>query len=270
MASIRQSVSPVPHLAADPDEGIRFGIGRRVESAHHGRTNDLAVGQGLAQTGVFLLARRARRHPPAPGRLLLGGGAGGGICAAWSRRLICVVANQSHRLLTLVNLDLGQFRLLEQFDQFLDFSKVHYEFLSRSFDFIDDSLQRQKVGIGAESRNHARGQVAEVGVVPKRLAAMRVAQMNLDERQGHRRQRVADGNRSMRKGSWIDENPVRAVIGRRLNALDQLVLGVGLEGLQIDAVTSRQARQTSIDRRQGIVPVDLAGSRCPSRFRLGP
>src|ERR1700748_3052874 len=52
-------------------------------------------------------------------------------------------------------------------------------------------LERQGVALGAESADHAFGEVGKIGMVPERLAAMDVRQMNLDERDRHGRERIA-------------------------------------------------------------------------------
>ena len=63
----------------------------------------------------------------------------------------------------------------------------------------------------------------------ERFARMHVGQMHFDERNLHRGQCVAQGDAGMRERAGIDQDDRGAIFAGGVDAVDQLVLGVGLE-----------------------------------------
>src|SRR5690606_17191257 len=91
------------------------------------------------------------------------------------------------------------------------------------------SVQGVAVAVGAEPADHADRLVAGVAVLAEGFAGGRVGQVDLDERDRHRRQRVAQGDGGMGEGGGVDQDEGGAVAARGLHPVDQGVLGVGLE-----------------------------------------
>ena len=80
--------------------------------------------------------------------------------------------------------------------------------------------------------------------------------MDLDERDGDRRDGVAQRNAGVRVGRRIDDDEADTLAACGVDALDQGALVVALEGLELDARSFRPARQRTVDvgqRRCAIV-----------------
>ena len=100
---------------------------------------------------------------------------------------------------------------------------------------LQGGVQSVAVAVGAEAADHADRLVAEIAGVAERLAAVRVGQVYFDEGQRHAGQCVADGDRGVGEGGRVDQDEGRAVGAGRLDAVDQGMLGIGLEAVQLVA-----------------------------------
>lgn len=65
----------------------------------------------------------------------------------------------------------------------------------------------------------------------ERFAGVHVGQVDLDERDLHRQQRIAQRHAGMRERRRVYQNEI-GVAARLMNAIDQLMLGVGLQMAQ--------------------------------------
>jgi hypothetical protein len=92
--------------------------------------------------------------------------------------------------------------------------------------------------------------------LPELLARVDVREVHLDHRQLARDQRVAQRHTRVCQPAGVDDDrAVRAA--RRLDAVDQLALVVGLERLHGRAALGRQLAQARVDLGQGGAAVDL-------------
>jgi len=89
----------------------------------------------------------------------------------------------------------------------------------------------------------------------ERLARMHIRQVHLDERDRHRRQRVAQRHAGVGEGGRVDHDEGGAVGARGVDALDQQVLGIGLHAAQAMPGRLRLRAQARINLRQGGAPV---------------
>src|SRR5215472_11810615 len=93
--------------------------------------------------------------------------------------------------------------------------------------------QGQLVTKSAKAGDDTDGDVREIGVLAKRLACVRVRQVDLYELQPHGRDSVAQRDAGMRKSSGIEDQEGDAVGGRLVNLRNELVLRVALERDQL-------------------------------------
>ena len=103
----------------------------------------------------------------------------------------------------------------------------------------------------------------------KALSREDVAQMNFDE--GHRdtHERIAQRNARVGQSARIDDDETGAVASGCVNAFNQNMLGVALQGRQ--AVPAPRADSASRPSMSCSVSLPYtAGSRVPSRFKFGP
>ena len=103
------------------------------------------------------------------------------------------------------------------------------------------------VTVGAKAADHCLRHVAEIGMLPEGLAGMWIRQMYFHERDAHCCECVTQGDARMGEGGRIDQNEAGAVGTGSLYAIDQLVLGVGLEMLKFMACLCRALDQAAID-----------------------
>src|SRR5207302_7483213 len=92
---------------------------------------------------------------------------------------------------------------------------------------------RRVVAAGSVAGALTDGDVRDIGMPAKRLAGEDVGQVHLDEGQGRAGERVAQRDAGMGQRSRIDDDERDGVGGRPLDALDELVLGVALEGEEL-------------------------------------
>ena len=67
-------------------------------------------------------------------------------------------------------------------------------------------MKGRLVAVGSHAGDDRFGKVGEMGVVAEGLAPMDVREVDLDEGQGHARQRIADRHAGVRVGGRIDED----------------------------------------------------------------
>jgi hypothetical protein len=79
----------------------------------------------------------------------------------------------------------------------------------------------------------------------------------LDERQLHAQDRVAQGDTGVGEAARVDDGERDAVGLGRLHAVDQLVFGVALEGNQLVPPFGRGVLGAFFDRRQGVRAINL-------------
>src|SRR5690606_41673758 len=92
--------------------------------------------------------------------------------------------------------------------------------------------QRELVAPDAESGVGAHGNVREVRGPTERLARGDVRQVELDERDRDREQRVAERDARVRERGRIEQNEIDLLAARGMDAPDQLVLGVALKRVE--------------------------------------
>src|SRR5690348_8005885 len=94
---------------------------------------------------------------------------------------------------------------------------------------IERAAQGELVALRAEAGDHADGKVGKIREPAERLACVRVGKMHLDEGDLYRSQGVTQGYAGMRERTRVDQDESGAVVARGLHALDEFVLGIGLE-----------------------------------------
>ena len=72
----------------------------------------------------------------------------------------------------------------------------------------ESSLQGELVALGAEPADDPAREVREIAVVTERFARVHVRQVDLDERDGHRRQGIAQGDARVREGGRVDQDEI--------------------------------------------------------------
>ncbi len=113
------------------------------------------------------------------------------------------------------------------------------------------------VADGSEARDAADGKVGQERVVTERLARMHVRQVQLDEWQRHPGEGIAQRHAGVRECAGVDDDEIDAVTARRVDAADQFMLRVALEGRQPGAEARRQLRAAGHDGFERVPPIDL-------------
>lgn len=68
--------------------------------------------------------------------------------------------------------------------------------------------------------------------MPKLLPRMDIAHVDLDERDLHGQQRIAQRDRVVRQAAGVDDDGVDVVVAGGMDAVDEGALVVGLEGVE--------------------------------------
>jgi len=89
------------------------------------------------------------------------------------------------------------------------------------------------------------------------FAAVDVREVDFDEGQGHGRQCIADGDAGVGVGGRVDDDELRAVAARGLDAVDQSAFVVALEAAQRGAGGVGDLAEFGIDLGEGLRAVDL-------------
>ena len=130
-------------------------------------------------------------------------------------------------------------------------------------------FQRQFITVRAQPGHHPDREVGKIRVVAEGFARVDVGKMDFDERNGSRRQRIAQGNAGVGVARRIDDDEVDLVVCGLVDAVDQGAFVVVLKGLDRGASGFPAADQRTVDvvkRGVAVVP----GFAAASRLRLGP
>ena len=95
--------------------------------------------------------------------------------------------------------------------------------------------ERQFVRKRSEAGNDAYAFLRRIGFVPEILPPQNIAQVHLHGGKRHRRQRIAQGDRSMRIRRRVDDDAVDSGGKRSSYLVHQSALAVGLKILQFEA-----------------------------------
>src|SRR5579864_3666355 len=115
---------------------------------------------------------------------------------------------------------------------------------------------RRLVAIGAETGDHADRNVGEVGMAAERLARLGVGKVYLDERHPDRQHRIAQRDARVGEGTGIQDHERDPLGAGPLHALDELVLGVALEGDELVPRLARHRLGALLDGLQGVGTVE--------------
>jgi len=96
---------------------------------------------------------------------------------------------------------------------------------------------------------------------------MHIRQMHFDERDGHRRQCVTQGNTGMGLGSRVDDDETDALLTRRLHPVDQFAFVVALKALEPDPESAGAGFHRRVYGGQRRLPVYL-GLTCPEQVQI--
>src|SRR5574344_1672817 len=105
----------------------------------------------------------------------------------------------------------------------------HSEMRSGALNLFYGRFQGQAVTAGAQSADHPYRHIGKVGVLTERLALVHVRQVNFDEWDAHRQQRVTQCDTGMGEGGRVDHDEVDALAAGGVDAFDQQVFGVALQ-----------------------------------------
>ncbi len=128
---------------------------------------------------------------------------------------------------------------------------------------------RQRVTRGPETRDHANTHRGDHRDMAEAFTRMGVGQVQFDHRQGNRTDRITQGDRAVRIGTRVQDDPVLGA-ARGMDRVDQRAFVVGLRkgDAGADRIAGRDAWR-SLDIGQRRMAVDPR-ARVPRRFRLGP
>jgi hypothetical protein len=122
------------------------------------------------------------------------------------------------------------------------------------------SRQRKRDGgfiaLGAQPADHADRKVGKARVMTEFFPRKYVADMNLDEWDAYRRQRISQGDAGMGIGRRIDHNEGNPGGTRSLHLVDQLTFVIALKAFQGCAGAFCHLDQPGIDFGQGRVAID--------------
>lgn len=108
-----------------------------------------------------------------------------------------------------------------------------------------------------EAADPPHRQIGQIRSVPKRLPRFRLGKMHLDEWNRNGRQRIAQRDGCMRKCGRVDDDAVNRLRMRRLDPVDQLMLGIGLKEIHLDIRRLRLIGQLPIDFSQRLTAIDV-------------
>ena len=130
------------------------------------------------------------------------------------------------------------------------------------------SLQSQLVTQRAEANDAADGDVGKIGVMSERLTGEDVREVNLDERNAHAQQRVAQGNAGVGVGARVDQDEIDAFGTCLVHAVHQQAFLVALERGEAVAEFLRFGAELGLDIGQRGRPVDT-GFAGPQQVQVG-
>src|SRR5919112_1923936 len=92
-------------------------------------------------------------------------------------------------------------------------------------------------------------------MVPEGLTLMHIRDVHLDDRELAGVQGVENGNRRVREGSRIDNDPNRLLTGL-MDPIDDLILGIALMKLDLQTEFLRNPSAIGLDIGEGFISVD--------------
>src|SRR6201991_2093905 len=122
---------------------------------------------------------------------------------------------------------------------------------------VERELECVQIAFPAETANDPFGEIGEIRMVPERLAAMHVRQVNLDERDTNACQRVPNRDAGMGVRSGVDQDEIGLLVPRGMDAIDEPAFMIALKRREFDAGVRRAVRQRLIDLRQGHTAINL-------------
>lgn len=129
-------------------------------------------------------------------------------------------------------------------------------------------IQRQPITAATEAADHTERDIRKMRMVAERLTRKHIGQVYLDERNSHRRKRIAQRNAGMRKRPGVAQDRRSPVLARLMYTTDQFVLGVGLEPGQLVSCRVRAIGQLLIDVSQRFVTIDFRLT-CAQQIEVG-
>ena len=130
-------------------------------------------------------------------------------------------------------------------------------------------LNRELIPLRAQADDAAHGDVREIRVVAEFFAREGVRQVQFDEGQLHAEQRVTQRHAGVREATWIQDGEADAIGPGGLDAIDELVLGVALEGDQFVAKLGGRSFGAFFDGGQGVCAINL-GFALPQQVQVRP
>ena len=128
----------------------------------------------------------------------------------------------------------------------------------------------------AEAADRADRDIGEEGVMPEIFARRDVRQVQLDERNLHGEQRVAQRDARMGERGRIEQDEGNALVARRMDALDQVGLRVALKRVELVARRLRMSlelatrfRRAWSCHRAGLTAAELAEIRAIEQQKAG-
>lgn len=91
---------------------------------------------------------------------------------------------------------------------------------------------------------------------------MNIGQVYFNKRDIHSRKRVANGDAGMGESGWVDQNEVDAFAFGIVYAIDELILGIALQGLQVMPLvhTALGERLIDVGQSSGAIDFRFAGA----------
>lgn len=117
-------------------------------------------------------------------------------------------------------------------------------------------LNSNLIPIHPQPNNNPRRLITEIRMMSPRLSSMNIAHMQLNERDTHAQQRIADSNGGMRVRAGVDDDPVD-MTARGLDAVHNGAFVVGLEGVEGAAVIRGDIGAVGLDVGEGCAAVDV-------------
>src|SRR5262249_55543861 len=130
-------------------------------------------------------------------------------------------------------------------------------------------VEREVVARDSEAGNRPNCDVGEVRALSKLFAPRDVRQVQLDERDAHREQRVAQRDAGVCESRRIEEDQRRLIVSGSMNAANQLRLRIALVSDELVSERAGAILQLIFYSRQRGGAID-ARSRVPSSPRFGP
>jgi len=120
----------------------------------------------------------------------------------------------------------------------------------------NEKFESVAVTVRAKAADNRLRHVAEIGMLAERLACVRIRQMHFDKGNLYGGQCIAQRNAGMGKRGGIDQDEAGAVGTGGLNAINELMLGIGLEAFQLMPNLCGTLAQAAIDLFQCGAAID--------------